>query len=141
MNYTINVKIDHHNFLPISVSNDTLFNALYLNAQSLRNSLHDLQDFVDTSQIIFHVILVTETWLRRTEISLFNLRNYTAFHAVRPDKHGGGVAIFILNSFDKGNIFLEQNFINNNILGIHLQRLNVKIILCYRQPNNSLDRD
>lgn len=138
-NYNINVNISHYNALPNNVSTNTIFNCLYLNAQSLRNSIDDIQNFVDSSNIIFHVICIAETWLKTHDISFFNLPGYESFHSVRKDKNGGGVAIFLLNSFDTGSILFEDDLLNNNLLVISLQRNKFNLGICYRQPGNPSD--
>jgi hypothetical protein len=58
---------------------------------------------------------------------------------VRRNKIGGGVAIFIHNSFDVANLIYEQDFNNNNVLIINLIRNKLKIMAFYRQPSNQSD--
>ena len=60
----LNVKISHHNDYPTCLNQGSYANFLYLNARSLRNSIKDLQQFIDTQNFIFHVIIVVETWLK-----------------------------------------------------------------------------
>lgn len=137
--YEINVNVTNFNGFPKYVSKKSYGNFLYLNARSLRNSLQDLQDFVNTQNFLVHVIIVTETWLKESDVVYFNLIGYTSFHSIRKCKTGGGVAIFIHDSFDNASILFEQDYNNNNILVVSLLQHNFKVIGIYRQPNNQSD--
>lgn len=137
--FEINVNVTNFNGFPKYVSKKSFCNFLYLNARSLRNSLNDLQDFVNTQNFLVHVIIVTETWLRDSDVIYFNLTGYTSYHSIRKLKTGGGVAIFIHNSFDNASVIFEQDFNNNNILVVSLLQHNFKVIGVYRQPNNQSD--
>jgi len=138
-NFNIELNVKHQNRLPNSVHRLTFGNFLYLNAQSLRNKLTDLQDFVDSLNYQVHVILVTETWIRDNEKKYYNLMGFHAFHSTRPNGNGGGVSIFINNNFDTGNVLFEESINNNNILLVSLIKHQLNIAVCYRQPNNSQD--
>ena len=137
----LNIKIDHYNTLPINIHKNTFANIMYLNARSLRNSLNDLQTFIDTQTYCIDIIAITETWLSENELSYFNLTHYTAFHSVRKNKRGGGVALYLRNSYDVGNLIFEQDFNNNNVVIISLLHHKFKISVWYRQPNNLEDAD
>lgn len=138
-NFNIEFIVKHHNILPNNVHRLSFMNFLYLNAQSLRNSLTDLQDFINSLNYQIHVVLVTETWIKDNEKIYYNLINFHAFHSTRPNGNGGGISIFIHNNFDTGNILFEESINNNNILLISLIKHQLNIALCYRQPNNPQD--
>jgi hypothetical protein len=140
-NYIENIELNvtHYNKLPNRIAGKIFLNCLYLNAQSLRNSLNDLQDFIDSMDFEIHVVLVVETWIKSTEKDFFNLRNYKSFHSVRQNSIGGGASIFLLDSYDTGNVLYEDSSNNNNILLLNLLTHNLNIALCYRQPNNKAD--
>lgn len=125
--------------MPSTTTNS--LNFLYLNSQSLRNSINDLQDFLDSLSYDIHIICVTETWLTNNEAQFYNLRNYTAYHSFRSNGRGGGAAIYVLNSFDNATLAYENDFFGNNIIVIKLLRLKIKIACCYRKPNNQDDSD
>ena len=139
--FDIHVNATNYNDFPKYVSTKSFGNFLYLNARSLRNSLQDLQNFVDAQRFLVHVIVVTETWLNAADVPYFNLAGYTSFHSTRKNKTGGGVAIFIHNSFDNANLLYEQDFNNNNIIVVSLAQHKIKIIGVYRQPNNQSDQN
>jgi Reverse transcriptase (RNA-dependent DNA polymerase) len=133
------VSVTHYNGFPSSISRNSIGNFLYLNARSIRNSLFDIQNFLDTQNFVVHVVVIVETWLKQEETCFFNLKGYAAFHSVRKQSTGGGVAIFVHNSFDNANLILESDFDSNNILIISLLKQKCKIVAIYRQPNNSSD--
>jgi hypothetical protein len=137
--FNLNVDVSYYNCLPYTISRNNLANILYLNARSLRNSLTDLQTFIDAQKFIIHIIVVTETWLKIDDIPFFNLLSYQSFHSVRRNKTGGGVAVFIHNSFDNASLKFEDSSNNNNILIVSLLRNKFKVIGIYRQPNNPND--
>jgi hypothetical protein len=140
-NFELKPNVMLHNDFPRSIHSINNINCLYLNAQSLRNSLNDLQCFITSLNFKIHIVLVVETWIKATEIQFFNLLNYQSAHSTRPNSIGGGASIFILNEFDTGNIVYEECSNNNNFIIISLIKHNIQIGLCYRQPNNSLDQD
>jgi hypothetical protein len=137
--FDISLNVNHYNCLPRDIPKTDSINCLYLNAQSLRNSLNELQYFLDCSKSVFHIVLITETWLKSHETKFFNLTNYQSFHSTRENSNGGGVAIFVHNSFDSPNVLQNLDFCNNNLLIVHLQNININFAVCYRQPNNPQD--
>jgi hypothetical protein len=136
---TLNVNITHHNYFPHSLSKSSYANILYLNARSLRNSLHDIQTFIETQKFTIHIVAIVETWLNIDDVPYFNIFNYHAFHSVRKNKGGGGCAIFVHNRFDTASLVYEMDLNNNNTLIISLLKHKIKILVFYRQPNNPTD--
>ena len=122
----LSINISYYNSFPNNISKNSHATFLYLNARSLRNSLTDLQDFLNTQKFTIHIVIGVETWLNRNDIPYFNLNNYQAFHNVRNNKIGGGVAIYVHNSFDTASLIYEDEFDNNNILGVSLLKLFLK---------------
>lgn len=135
----LNIDISHHNTFPHFISRNAYANFLYINARSLRNSLTDIQIFLDTQKFTIHAIIIVEAWLKQEDIQYYNFMNYESFHSVRRNKIGCGVAIFIHNSFDVANLIYEQDYNNNNVLIINLIRHKLKIMAFYRQPSNQSD--
>ena len=135
----LNVNISYHKCFPHSLSRKSFANILYLNARSMRNSLIDIQSFIDSQNFPIHIVAIVETWLNPDDIPYFNLINFHSFHSVRKNKGGGGCAIFINKSFDTASLVYESSINNNNVLIISLMKHKIKIINCYRQPNNPAD--
>lgn len=138
-NLEIELNVMHHNILPSNVPQNAYMNCLYINAQSLRNSLNDLQSFINELNFRIELVLVVETWLNESDKKYYNLINYQSFHSVREVGNGGGASIFIHNDYDIGNIIFEESVNNNNFLLLSLLKQHINIGLAYRQPNNKLD--
>lgn len=116
------------------------FNTLFLNIRSLRNRLSDLTDYVSHSPITLHLVILNETWLSKSDVKYFNLPGYSSFHSVR-DKTGGGVAIFVKNSFARANPVLDIVFENSNFLVLHLENIDLHICTIYKPPAPNLSAE
>lgn len=110
------------------------FHILHINARSMRHKL----DFIE---ILLHrfpkkpdAVVVSKSWLREGEESLFNLNGYSAYHSVRKDKEGGGVSVFINSDF-QSTLILNLSFGVCNALIVNLPKLKLKICGCYRPLN------
>lgn len=138
----VEMDVSHFNLNPLCVDSSNSFaNILYLNARSLRNSLTDIQDYIDTRSFKIHIVVVTETWLSsKEEAMFFNLREFNAFHSIRTGGRGGDVAIFIRKDFDSATKIFEQDYMNNNFLIVSLLHYKIKIAAVYRQPGNTKDQ-
>ena len=138
-NLQISVDITHFNHVPTSLDRNSFANILYINARSLRNSLMDIQDYIDCQNFSIHVIVIVETWITQNEAEYFNLLPYKSFHSHRRLGRGGGVAIFVHENFDNPSILFEEDYYNNNFLIINLPQQKLKIAGIYRQPGNIND--
>jgi hypothetical protein len=107
--YEFSLEISHHNEIPLNAPLNSSINCLYLNAQSLRNSLSDLQNFIDTLTFRIDIVCVVETWIKENEKIYFNLLNYQSFHSIRSNSNGGGASIFINKDFDVGIVVYEES--------------------------------
>ena len=80
------------------------FSLLHLNARSLNHNLSRLTDFLNSIDLTFSVIGITETWLQdTTENDKYNpiqIPGYNFIHNYRKDKKGGGVGFFINHSIE-----------------------------------------
>jgi Reverse transcriptase (RNA-dependent DNA polymerase) len=134
-----NIDIEYfENIRPIL---DNKFNILYLNARSLRNKFDEFTSLIHTTSIEIkkqiHAIVVTENWLFDSEIQLFNINGYNAFHCNRNGRRGGGVSIYIHDQVVACEI--AKDFINdNNYLQINLPNFNFNILGIYRSHASSV---
>lgn len=132
-----NVKLVHSNGF-INDANSKI-NFLYFNARSLRKNFSKVNDFITQSKKMFQILLVTETWLYEDQIQYYNLSNYRAFHSTRESTRGGGVAIYVHQSFDSANLLGKKCWNGNDCLIVQLAREKLKVCLFYRQPSSSFD--
>lgn len=70
------------------------FNLLYLNINSIKNKLDEVQIQVDQCPEPIHFIAMTEVRIFEYENKFFNLTGYNAFYNNRIDGHGG-VVLFV----------------------------------------------
>lgn len=139
LNLEVEIDVTHFNISPTQLDKNSFANVIYLNARSLRNKLETFQNFLDSLTYKVDIIVVTESWLCQEDIPYFNFVSYNSFHSTRKNNIGGGVAIFIHQSFDSASIIFEQDFCNNNALIVNLLNHKMKIMAVYRQPNNEND--
>ena len=68
------------------------FSLIHLNCRSIKANFKDMQTFIDTLQIKFDIIAVSETWLSDTDdLNDFLLPNYELVNVNKKNKRGGGV--------------------------------------------------
>ena len=117
------------------------FSLIHCNCRSMNKNFDGMLSLINSLDVQFSVIGVTETWLRDTE-HLYNIMNYSFLAQGRDFKRGGGVGIYIRNDLD----FVERSDLNVNIqemesifVEVHNFKKNVVIGVVYRPPNQSLD--
>lgn len=113
-------------------------NILHLNIQSLRNKLTTFTNLILASNTIYHVIVLSETHIKRDEKQFFNLPGYEATHCTRDGRMSGGVSIFVLRSFSNFNVIHSKDFELNGSLLIELDCINIKILGFYKYRQSNL---
>ena len=73
-------------------------NVLHLNIRSIVNKADNLQAFLKSTNINWHVICISETWLSKELESYYGIHMYKPFFQSRIDKLGGGSAIYVNNA-------------------------------------------
>ena len=68
---------------------------MHFNARSLNANFEQIKDFLQTLDITFDVVAISETWVEVGNATDYDLLNYHAFHTERCHKKGGGVAIYV----------------------------------------------
>ena len=71
------------------------FSIMHLNIRSISNKFDSLKNLIDTLNIPFQKIGLTETWLNDNIVNCFTLNNYEYFGSNRPEKRGGGVGLYV----------------------------------------------
>ena len=66
------------------------FSSLSLNANFENNC-----NYLDSLNIAFDIIAVSETWAKTDQMSQFYLQGYSTYHIKRDYKQGGGVVLYI----------------------------------------------
>jgi exonuclease III len=99
---------------------------------------------IDTLNLPFQIIGLTETWLNENNIDCFNLENYEYLCSNRTTKRGGGVGLYILKQLEfKSRDDLTKNI--ENIIETKLTEItnnngkNFIIGVIYRPPNSNFE--
>ena len=64
----------------------TNFSLLHLNIRSLTNKFDSFKNLIDTLDIPFQIIGLTETWLNDNNMDCFTLNEHQYFGSNRPNK-------------------------------------------------------
>ena len=121
------------------------FSVLNLNIRSMRKNFENLKILLKNLNFNFSVICLTETWCQNGDElnSIYFLYGYNSIHQTRKNGIGGGVCIFILNSFTfRNSENLSVNDANCESLTIEIIKQKTKSIFItalYRPPNGNFD--
>lgn len=75
------------------------FSILHVNARSLHKNFDTFQELLYAVDYKFSIICVTETWLNDKLPNLFDIDGYVFVHVDRNNTKGGGVAIYIKETY------------------------------------------
>ena len=71
------------------------FSIIHFNARSMSANFNKLKSVLSSIDFTFDVIAVTETWISDDDIDSFHMDDYDDIHTCRPNRGGGGVALYI----------------------------------------------
>ena len=117
------------------------FSVLHLNIRSMSKNFKPFREFLDSLCFTFSAICLSETWCQSHETSSSNLQipGYVCLHQTRKNCRGGGLCIFLLESFSyKVRNDLAVNSSAIEYLCVEVFNKNSKSIvlnLVYRPPN------
>jgi endonuclease/exonuclease/phosphatase (EEP) superfamily protein YafD len=111
---------------------------MYLNARSLTKKIEDVEGILSeiNSCSKIHIIMVTETWNSEDTSLMQHITNYKHISSHRPNRKGGGVAIYVLN----GIRFTEKYKWSNDddsiaVAEVTIEKKKYNIICMYRTNN------
>ena len=73
---------------------------IHFNARSLNKNIQKIKDTIDDLKLSFDIIAISETWAEADTIDGFTISGYEAFHIVRGQRKGGGVALYVRRRFN-----------------------------------------
>ena len=73
---------------------------IHFNARSLNKNIQKIKDTIDDLKLSFDIIAISETWAEADTIDGFTISGYEAFHIVRGQRKGGGVALYVHRRFN-----------------------------------------
>ena len=71
------------------------FSLCHINIRSIPRNINAMSDYIDCLNVDFHVIGISETWLKEDNCGLYDISGYHCKEKHRPSKGGGGVAIYV----------------------------------------------
>ena len=73
---------------------------IHFNARSINKNIAKIKDTIDNLKLSFYIIAISETWAEADTIDGFTISGYEAFHIVRGQRKGGGVALYVHRTFN-----------------------------------------
>ena len=134
----LEVKENFKNFSDDAVSIN------HVNIRSMEKNFEDLKDFYYALDFRFSIICFSEIWADDSfgKNSLYQLKNYNVIHQIRNGRKGGGLCIFIHESFCYN---IRKDLCTNNYhieaLAIEIENersKNIVLNVIYRQRNRGL---
>lgn len=130
--------LNHSNYMNIKFKTNNSLKIFYFSARSITKKVDNLEIIIDNiekkNNTKIDIIAITEHWINDDAAEYFSFGQYTTIFSSRPDKGGGGSALFIRNSleFTVKQIFSDNS---NSFLSINLKRQNITITCVHRQTN------
>ena len=126
------------------LNNENKFSILHLNIRSIANKFDCFKGLLDSLDMNFKIIGLTETWLNDCTNNIFEMPNYNYTGLNRANKKGGGVGIYVAKQLE----YKIRKDLNTNIedtietifIEISVPKgKNIIIGVIYRPPNNKIE--
>ena len=117
---------------------------MYLNVRSIANKFYSLRQLINSFNMQFQIIALTETWLNDNNEDLFKLKNYDFVSINRFNKTGGGVGIYIADHLKYKTRTDLTSIVENTIESLFIEIItavgkNIIVGVIYRPPSNKID--
>lgn len=122
--------------------NDSSFNIMHINCRSLNKNFRSITSLLSRTNCKLTAIGLSETWLNPISSNTFNIDGYKFVCRSRTEKIGGGVGLFIDDSYAY-QIRNDLSFIKDYIETIFIEvaqknEVNIIIGCVYRPPNSDV---
>ena len=125
--------------------NTTCLSIIHFNARSLIKNFDNIKHYLLSTNNVYDVIVVTETWLKAYNKDLYLLDGYNVSHTISHNKRGGGISIYSRDIFNYDIINRYTSSIDSicDILTIKLSHLSPNskefiITGIYKSPNYNI---
>ena len=125
--------------------NDDIFSLLHMNARSLPSHFSEFRRLIESLEVDFTVIGISETWLNNQNSDLFSLPNYNFIENHRRARSGGGVGLYLSENVkykDRSDLSIVDENMESIFIEIMAESLNVSknviIGVVYRPPGTDL---
>lgn len=112
-------------------------NIMHLNARSMLKKQEELNGFIAETNIKWHIISISETWLSKPLEPNYCMHGYQAFYCSRDGRVGGGSAIYI-NDHLLPKQLITPTFTTAEVVCAEMKLNQLTLIICqiYRAPNS-----
>ena len=97
----------------ISIDNTNAFSIIHINARSFIHIHEQIESYLYELTFKCNSIIISESWMKESDIGNYELCNYNSFHTIRKNKRGGGVSIFVKNSLKSQDVNNLSKSIDN----------------------------
>ena len=145
IDYNYYVEDQFNNFVNSKINSKSSFSVMHVNSCSLMCNLHKLTNLLLSLEFQFSVLGVTETWLNDCcSAQLVDVDNYDFISKCRPNSHGGGVGLYVLNNQEfklRDDLeVIDIDFAETLFIEIRKPRgRNIIVRVIYRPPDRNLD--
>ena len=114
-----------------------------LSTLMLEVNFNKLKSVLSSFDFTFNVIAVSETWLNNDDLDYFHMDDYDDIHTCRPNRGGGGVALYVNRLLQSKPLPLLSKCILNCAEVICTEIIipngkNIVVASVYRAPNTDL---
>ena len=117
---------------------------IHFNARSLNKNFQKIKDSIEDLKLSFDIIAISETWAETDTIDGFTLNGYEAFHIVRGQRKGGGVALYVHRRFNCAIRTVQCKVVEQVFECVTVEldlkkHKNITVSCVYRTPGSDVD--
>ena len=94
-----NLDVFNCKYISVDTFKNVKQNGLSVICFNIRSFNKNSEEFLTNTNHIFDIIILTETWGKDDTHTLFNIPGYNSLHNYRKNKRGGGVSLFIRDTY------------------------------------------
>lgn len=111
----------------------------YTNISSLRSNFDYLNLYLQTSDLEYDIVALSEVWIKESEKHLYKIPGYSCAFQERSNMRSGGVMIFIKENLTFSVTGHEYPCQECLVLNIDLSGFNLKLLFIYRYGPSNLN--
>ena len=117
---------------------------IHFNARSLNKNFQKIKDSIEDLKLSFDIIAISETWAETDTSDGFTLNGYEAFHIVRGQRKGGGVALYVHRRFNCAIRAVQCKVVEQVFECVTVEldlkkNKNITVSCVYRTPGSDVD--
>ena len=125
---------------PLLKDNQETMSFIHLNIRSIKANGNEFNSYLETLDLSFDCIALTETWLKHDSDNTYTLSGYKAVNRTRKNRQGGGVSILLKEGISykiKENLCIMNNYIECVFIEARMSK-KVLIGTIYRPPDKKI---